>query len=392
MSALDINGGSFESIAELPAQLGPGSELQFLFDNGDSVWYADGIAAKDLAESRFRKAASLRVSVDVAFPAASLAASGGTPQSEAVLQSFAAPLQVQVADAYGHAVAGVSVGFTAPTSGASAVLSANTAVTDANGIASITATANASAGSYGVVARVNGVGTSASFTLTNTPGSPAAISVTGGTPQSAVVHLVFVAPLAVHVTDANGNAVANATVAFNAPVSGASAVASSTSATTDADGNASVTASANAVAGSYTLVASVQGLASQANFALTNIAGPVAAVAVSGGSPQSAIVNHAFAAPLAVHAVDADGNAVAGASVSFAVPTSGTSATLSATTAMTDANGDASVTATANATVGSYAVTAGIEGVADAASFALTNTTDPATDVIFRDGFESSTP
>ncbi len=80
LTALDVNGGRFESIAEVPAQLGKGSIVQFLFDNGSSVWYGDGIAAKDLSESRLRKSASLEVQIDVAFPPTGRSTADGTPQ------------------------------------------------------------------------------------------------------------------------------------------------------------------------------------------------------------------------------------------------------------------------------------------------------------------------
>lgn len=169
LTAQGIAGGSFESLVELPSVLGPGTILQALLDNGDSVWYGDGIAAKDLGEPRFKKAASLRVVADVAFPASTVATSAGTPQSAAVNQPFAAPLTVRVTDAYGNGVAGAAVGFTAPTSGASAALSSASATTDADGRASVTATANATAGAYAVAASVSGAASSASFNLTNTP-------------------------------------------------------------------------------------------------------------------------------------------------------------------------------------------------------------------------------
>lgn len=165
MSALDIDGGSFESIAQLPAQLGPGSTLQFLFDNGDSAWYADGIAAKDLAELRFRKFASLDVVVDVGYPAAALATAAGTPQSTTTGSNFPLPLSVRVTDAYGHPVSNVSVAFTAPSFGASAILSAPGATTGVDGIASITVIANAQAGSYTIAANVNDL--TAGFALSN---------------------------------------------------------------------------------------------------------------------------------------------------------------------------------------------------------------------------------
>ena len=270
MTALDVNGGSFESIAEIPANLGAGSIVQFLFDNGDSVWYADGIAAKDLAESRFRKAASLKVAVDVSFPPATLAASTGTPQQAEVTEAFTDPLEVLVSDVYGHPVAGITVLFDAPASGATAALSATSAQTGLNGIASVTATANSTAGAYSVGAHINGVVAGADFTLTNVPGPSASIASVSGTPQSAVLGQPFAAALVVHVADAAGNPRAGEEVAFAAPEFGASADLSATSAMTDANGDASVTAIANALSGNYVVTASVAGLGATTAFALTN--------------------------------------------------------------------------------------------------------------------------
>jgi len=168
LSAQDIAGGSFESLVEVPDALGTGTILQALLDNGDSAWYGDGIAAKDLGEPRFKKAASLRFAADIAFPATTVAASAGTPQSADVGQPFTAPLVVRVTDAYGHGVPNVGVSFNAPASGASAVLSATSVATDASGNASVSATAKATAGSYTVSASVPGASSSASFALTNT--------------------------------------------------------------------------------------------------------------------------------------------------------------------------------------------------------------------------------
>ncbi|HEU4663859.1 MAG TPA: lamin tail domain-containing protein [Dokdonella sp.] len=167
LTALDVAGGSFESVAEVPDPLGLGSVLQLLFDDGDSVFYGDGVLAKDLAEPRWKKAASLRVGVDVVFPAAALAVTGGTPQSTPVGTSFADPLALRVIDAYGHPVAGVTVTFAAPAEGASAVLSSTSAVTDADGRTSVTASANAVQGDYVVTAHVNGVAGGVSFALSN---------------------------------------------------------------------------------------------------------------------------------------------------------------------------------------------------------------------------------
>jgi hypothetical protein len=98
-------------------------------------------------------------------------------------------------------------------------------------------------------------------------------------------------------------------------------------------------------------------------------------VAIVSGSGQSALVGTAFANPLvAVLTEKFAGSPIPGASLSFAAPTTGASATLSAGSATTDANGQANVTATANHTAGTYKVTAAATGVATKASFSLTNT------------------
>jgi predicted extracellular nuclease len=50
-----VSRGSFESIVEVPSPLLPASPIQLLSDNGDTIWYNDGIIAKDLADPEFKK-------------------------------------------------------------------------------------------------------------------------------------------------------------------------------------------------------------------------------------------------------------------------------------------------------------------------------------------------
>ena len=97
--------------------------------------------------------------------AASVQATGGTPQSAPAGMAFASPLQVTVRDVFGNPLSGISVSFSAPTSGASASLSSSTAVTNAAGVASVTAIANSTTGSYVVAASVGSLSTS--FSLSN---------------------------------------------------------------------------------------------------------------------------------------------------------------------------------------------------------------------------------
>lgn len=100
-----------------------------------------------------------------------LAALGGGGQTAAIGRPFALPLAVQVRDVWNNPVAGAAVHFTAPASGAGAVLSAPTATTDGNGYAAVTATANATTGSYAVQASVAGIAAPVAFALTNSIGS-----------------------------------------------------------------------------------------------------------------------------------------------------------------------------------------------------------------------------
>src|SRR5262249_46027192 len=93
-------------------------------------------------------------------PAAAIAADiRATPQSARVNTAFLSALLINVTDSFGNPVPGTAVTYSAPASGPSALLSAGSNVTNAQGQASVTAIANAAAGSYAVTASIAGVGT-----------------------------------------------------------------------------------------------------------------------------------------------------------------------------------------------------------------------------------------
>jgi N-terminal glycosyl-hydrolase-114-associated domain/Kelch motif/Galactose oxidase, central domain len=224
------------------------------------------------------KAASFALTNQAGSPA-SITATGGTPQSAQVGTAFASRLSATVTDSDGNAVNGVTVTFTAPTSGASGSFAGgvNTATTNASGVATSAAfTANATTGSYTVTASVSGVSAAASFALTNQAStSPASITATSGTPQSATVGAAFASPLVATVLNSSGTGVSGVTVTFTAPSSGASGsfAGGVNTATTNASGVAtSPVFTANSTAGSYTVTASVSGVSTAASFALTNSA------------------------------------------------------------------------------------------------------------------------
>ncbi|MEO7047889.1 MAG: HYR domain-containing protein, partial [Ferruginibacter sp.] len=108
----------------------------------------------------------------VVGPPALITAAAGTPQSALPNTAFATLLQAKVTDAASIPVSGVTVTFTAPATGASGTFPAAsltaTGVTDGNGLATATAfTANATLGTYNVVATATGIVTGANFALTN---------------------------------------------------------------------------------------------------------------------------------------------------------------------------------------------------------------------------------
>lgn len=124
-----------------------------------------------------------------------------------------------------------------------------------------------------------GTGEGNGYTLTLTSasaflvyGDPAAVSVVSGF-QSGRLNTAFTDPLIVQVVDSNGVLVPGVEVTFTPPADGPGATLSSTTAQTDDEGRASVTATANGFSGNYLINASIAGGAS-ADFEMYNIPAP----------------------------------------------------------------------------------------------------------------------
>jgi hypothetical protein len=99
----------------------------------------------------------------------------GDDQSATCGSTFPEPLTVRVTSPFGEPVAGGRVTFAAPATGASAGLSTDPAIIDANGQAVVTVTANGIGGAYAVTARTAGA-MDVAFALTNS-GPPAVTGV-----------------------------------------------------------------------------------------------------------------------------------------------------------------------------------------------------------------------
>ena len=318
---------------------------------------------------------------------ASIAVVSGSPQSTRIKTAFGAPLKAIVKDATGTPLSGITVVFKLPAGPASATFAnnINTATTDASGIAtSQILTANSAVGPYAINAAVSGVTPDAVFSLTNTPGLPATITATGGTPQSAERGTTFASKLRATVKDEGGNVLSGVTVTFAAPGSGPSGTFAGgvTTAVTDGSGVAtSADFTANSLVGSYQVTASVPGVAA-AIFSLTNTAPPVGSIVAAGGTPQSVEVGSVFPTPFAVLVKDTSNTPVSGVTVTFTPPSSGASGAFAAgiNTAVTNSSGIATSAAfRANLSPGDYFVVASVPGLAQTASFSLRNVDVPAT-------------
>src|SRR5262249_8411825 len=180
-------------------------------------------------------------------------------------------------------------------------------------------------------------------------------------------------------------------VIFTLPGSGASAtLAGGSTVRTGNDGQASVTATANQMAGSYAVQVTASDrperlrASASVSFSLTNLPGPASSLEIS-GSPQSTQAGTQFPQPLVVTVKDAGGNALSNLSVTLGVLSSGATASLApAGPYTTDSSGRVSVNATANMTTGSYNITATVGSLSS--SFLLTNLAIPPGSLTITEG------
>jgi hypothetical protein len=323
-------------------------------------------------------------SLFAAPPALAQVAPSHTTLAAVVGTAYGEALQVRVRDVYGNVAAGVGVTFRVKPStlGARGVfaggLLAVRVVADADGFATAPLMiANAVAGSYTVTAQADGAAGPVVFTLTNV-GRTARVRVDRGDGAKATVNALFLGPvLSARVTDSRGAPVRGLTVAFDAPDNGPSGIFDfgSLLAVTDADGIAyAPPLVANTVAGTFTVTASVEGIATPARFMLTNVVDKPASMTASAGDAQTTTVATDYAKVLQVLVTDQYGNPEPGIPLTFALPTSGPTGTFAKRAVVpTDAQGLATASRlTAGTTAGTFTVLASADGLPDVA-FTLTN-------------------
>ena len=227
--------------------------------------------------------------------------------------------------------------------------------------------------------------------------APNELVLTGGTPQTAQLDTGFANPLQVELANTDGcpvtTSVAGLAVTFTAPASGPSATFGASGSNTlivgsDDNGNASAQMlTANATPGTYTVTAS--SAYGSVSFALTNTAAGIpATITALAPATQHATVDERYAQPLAVRVLDAAGNPVVGATVTFSLGSGGAGAGggssaaagasfddgTSQSTQTTNSDGVATSPGfSANAARGTFTATATVQHVTEPARFGLEN-------------------
>ena len=194
-----------------------------------------------------------------------------------------------------------------------------------------------------------------------------------GDGQEGLVSEQLAKPFVVSVLDQNGSAFAGSVVSFSVTAGGGTLSAAKV--TTDANGRARSTLTLGSDPGTNTVVATVAGL-EPVTFTATATEQTAHRLTKVSGDGQAGPASTQLAEPLVVSVLDQDGEAFAGASVTFSV-TAGGGMLLSATdanpcifksskssiTATTDANGQAATRLTLGSQPGTNTVEAAVEGL-----------------------------
>jgi adhesin/invasin len=313
--------------------------------------------------------------------ATQIAINAGDAQSATAGAAVANAPSVIVKDANNNVVAGVSVTFAVATGGGS--LTGGSQTSNASGVATVGSwTLGATMGANTLSATSGALtGSPITFSATGVAGAATQIAINGGDTQTATAGAAVSTAPNVVVKDANNNVVAGASVTF-AVVSGGGSVTGG-SQTTNANGVATVGSwTLGATMGANTLSATSGSLAgSPITFSATGVAGAATQIAVSNGDGQSATAGSAVATAPSVVVKDANNNAVAGVSVTFAVASGGGSITGGSQT--TNASGVATVGSwTLGTTMGANTLSATSGSLAGSPiTFSATGTAGAATQI-----------
>ncbi len=283
-----------------------------------------------------------------------------------VLQPVDSLFRVRVTDGFDQPVAGVTVTFsiTGRPSGATGDgLSATSAVTDGDGVASTQLTLGDLSGKYIVTADVPAVPDILPVTFVGYTGSELlAMQYISGDAQTDSVRALLPSPFRVRLLANDSSFAVGEPVRFailSRPSGDSLSMPADTVVSTNAQGEASLSFRLGSVAGSYVVRASA--LAADTLFRLFTAeatAGTPAQLIASNGPVLSDTVGQTMT-PFYHYVLDQYGNPIQGATVNFAitsVPSGATGQALQNTSVVTDSNGLASTRLTLGTIAGTYVV------------------------------------
>ncbi|MGH7671582.1 MAG: S8 family serine peptidase, partial [Gemmatimonadales bacterium] len=222
--------------------------------------------------------------------------------------------------------------------------------------------------------------------------TPTAIALVSGNVQAGTVGQALPQPLVVRVTSSAGAGVPGVAVSWATTAGGGTL--SATTATADANGQASVTWTLGTTAGTNnnTATASVSGLAgSPVTFTATGTPASASQLVSVSGDAQAAEVAQSVPQPLVVAVRDQYGNGITGIAVSWAVVSGGGS--VSASSVVTNDQAQSSVTWTLGTTAGSHTAQATLAGASGSpVTFTAAATPGPATQLAIASGDNQTAP
>ncbi|HST60546.1 MAG TPA: Ig-like domain-containing protein, partial [Longimicrobium sp.] len=253
--------------------------------------------------------------VGTAAAAASLVAAGSTMLTGLPWLPLADSVAVFVRDAYGNAVAGHTVSWTVRQGGGT--VSPATSVTGANGVARASWTLGPQFAGAQVLEAAAGLAMTAQFTANVQLPAGATLVAVVGNGQTGAAGQVLALPLVVRVQRADGTSLAGIPVTFTLP-DGSGSVNPST-VVSGTDGTASVSWTLGVGTGPMEATASLP-TGSSVRFTATAVAGAPARLLKVAGDAQAGGAGTALRTPLGVRVVDAFGNGVPGATVTWSAP------------------------------------------------------------------------
>jgi adhesin/invasin len=332
---------------------------------GSVVGEVAGAARVIAPESPAEVEASFTV-MALAASANGLAAVSGDLQTGPAGTVLLAPLVVEVTDAFGNPIEGVTITWT-PEAGGS--VSAASTVTDGEGRTSVTRTLGPTAGAQTTLASSEGLaGSPVVFTHTVTAGNPSGVLIVDGNNQTGSPRSTLPIDLVVEVVDGDSNPVVAAPVTWVVTAGGGTLAP--TTGTTDASGRAATQWTLGATAGTNTAQAIVSGVG-QAEFTAIAAAGTASEIRMVSGDDQTGQAGGSLASPLVVQVLDDGDNPVSGVPVTWTVESGGGS--VSPASAATGADGQTSTAWTLGPGTGTQRVEASAPG-AGSVRFEATST------------------